>query len=115
MSLHPTISSSRVEGTDVYNLAGEKLGAIGDLIIDKRNGHVRYAALEFGGFLGMGTDRFPLPWSMLTYDIEKDGYVVNLDMEQVKGGPRYPKDEAPAWSEDYGRHVYGYYGAPWGI
>ncbi|KQW44703.1 MULTISPECIES: PRC-barrel domain-containing protein [unclassified Roseateles] len=115
MSLHTTISSSRVEGTDVYNLAGEKLGAIDDLVIDKRTGHVRYAALEFGGFLGMGTDRFALPWSMLTYDTEKDGYVVNLDMEQLKSGPRYAKDERPDYSDEYGRGVYDHYGAPWGI
>lgn len=110
MSLHPTISASRVEGTSVYNLAGEKLGAIDDLIIDKRNGHVRYAALEFGGFLGLGADRFPLPWSMLHYDTEKDGYVVNLDMEQLKSGPRYAKDERPVYSDDYGRGVDAHYG-----
>ena len=115
MSLHPTLSSSKVEGTDVYNLAGEKLGAIGDLVIDKRNGHVRYAALEFGGFLGLGADRFPLPWSMLTYDTEKDGYVVNLDMEQLKAGPRYAKDDEPAYSDEYGQGIYAHYGAPWGI
>ena len=79
MSLNPTISSSKVEGTDVYNLDGDKLGSIDDLVIDKRTGHVRYAALEFGGFLGLGTDRYPLPWNMLKYDTTKDGYVVNLD------------------------------------
>jgi len=115
MSLHPNIAASRVEGTNVYNLAGEKLGAIDDLVIDKRNGHVRYAALEFGGFLGLGTDRFPLPWSMLTYDTEKDGYVVNLDMDQIKAGPRYAEDAEPVYTEAYGRGVYDYYGAPWGV
>jgi len=114
-SFHPTISSSKVEGTSVYNLMGEKLGSIDDLIIDKRNGHVRYAALEFGGFLGIGTDRFPLPWSMLTYDTDKDGYVVNLDMGQLKSAPHYAKDQAPTWSDDYGREVYAFYGAPWGV
>ncbi|MBW8843716.1 MAG: PRC-barrel domain-containing protein [Burkholderiales bacterium] len=113
MSIHPNISSSKVEGTSVYNLAGEKLGSIDDLVIDKRNGNVRYAALEFGGFLGLGTDRFPLPWGMLTYDVEKDGYVVNLDMEQLRSGPHYAKDELPAYSEEYGRGVYGHYGAHW--
>jgi sporulation protein YlmC with PRC-barrel domain len=112
---HPTISSSKVEGTAVYNLAGEKLGAIDDLVIDKRNGHVRYAALEFGGFLGLGTDRFPLPWSMLTYDVDKDGYVVDLDMNQVKSGPRYARDEQPGYSDEYGRGIYDHYGAPWGV
>ncbi|WP_422013371.1 PRC-barrel domain-containing protein [Roseateles sp.] len=115
MSIHPTISSSKVEGTSVYNLAGEKLGAIDDLIIDKRNGHVRYASLAFGGFLGMGTDRYPLPWSLLTYDVEKDGYVVNLDMAQLKDAPHHAKEQAPAYSDDYGRGVYAHYGTPWPV
>jgi len=43
---YPTISSSKVEGTNVYNLQGDKLGSIDDLVIDKRSGQVRYAALE---------------------------------------------------------------------
>ena len=55
------ISSSRVNGTHVYNPAGEKLGSIDSLMIDKLSGKVRYAVMEFGGFLGIGTDRYPLP------------------------------------------------------
>ena len=110
---YPTISSSKVEGTNVYNLQGEKLGSIDDLVIDKRSGQVRYAALEFGGFLGMGTDRYPLPWNMLKYDTEKDGYVVNIDKAQLEKAPRYPEDEAPTYSDEYGRKVYDYYGFPW--
>ena len=53
-SLHPSsvISSDRVEGTAVYGTSGEKLGSIDNLMIDKTSGHVRYAVLEFGGFLG---------------------------------------------------------------
>ena len=46
------ISSDRVEGTAVYSTAGDKLGSIDDLMIDKVSGQVRYAVLEFGGFLG---------------------------------------------------------------
>lgn len=45
------VSSDNVEGTAVYNHAGEKLGSIDNLMIDKYSGHVQYAALEFGGFL----------------------------------------------------------------
>ena len=55
------ISSDKVQGTAVYNPNGDKLGSIDDLVIDKRSGLVRYATLEFGGFLGLGTDRFPSP------------------------------------------------------
>ncbi|MDY0747535.1 PRC-barrel domain-containing protein [Paucibacter sp. R3-3] len=108
-----TISSSKVEGTAVYNLQGDKLGSIDDLVIDKRSGQVRYAALEFGGFLGMGTDRYPLPWDQLRYDTEKDGYLINLDKSVLEGAPRYTEDDEPDYDDDYGRKVYNYYGSTW--
>jgi sporulation protein YlmC with PRC-barrel domain len=110
---NPVISSKRVEGTAVYNPNGDKLGSIDEIVIDKRSGPVRYATLEFGGFLGMGTDRYPVPWNLLTYDTDKDGYVVPLDAKQLDKAPRYAANESPDYSEDYGRSVYNYYGLGW--
>lgn len=107
------IAADRVEGTTVYNTAGEKLGSIDTLMIDKLSGQVRYAVLEFGGFLGMGTDRYPLPWTMLRYDTEQDGYVVPVDKRLLDGAPRYGMDDEPEFSEDFGRRIYGHYGATW--
>jgi sporulation protein YlmC with PRC-barrel domain len=112
-STNDVISSDRVEGTDVYNNSGDKLGSIDDLMIDKRSGQVRYAVLEFGGFLGMGTDRYPLPWDMLKYDTVKDGYVVPLDKDRLNGAPRYADDNRPDYDDDYGRRVNDYYGVPY--
>jgi len=109
----PTIAASKVEGTNVYNLQGDKLGSIDDLVIDKVSGQVRYAALEFGGFLGMGTDIYPVPWSRLSYDTGNDGYVINLDKAQLEGGPRYSQDAEPEYTNEYGRKVYDYYGDTW--
>ncbi|MDM0117368.1 PRC-barrel domain-containing protein [Variovorax sp. J22R133] len=104
------ISSERVEGTAVYNNSGDKLGTIDDLMIDKRSGQVRYAVLEFGGFLGMGTDRYPVPWNMLNYDISRDGYVVPLDKNMLDDAPRYGESEIPDYDDEYGRRVNNYYG-----
>ncbi len=106
------ISSDRVEGTNVYNNVGDKLGSIDELMIDKRSGQVRYAVLEFGGFLGMGTDRYPLPWDMLKYDTSKDGYVVPLEKEQLTNAPRYAEESRPDYNNEYGRRVNDYYGVP---
>ncbi len=107
------ISSDHVEGTKVYNTVGDKLGSIDDLMIDKVSGQVRYAVLEFGGFLGMGTDRYPLPWNMLKYDTVKEGYVVPLDKDRLEDAPRYPSEQRPAYDDDYGRRVNDYYGVPY--
>ena len=109
-SAHDVISSDRVEGTTVYNTAGEKLGSIDDLMIDKISGQVRYAVMEFGGFLGMGTDRYPIPWNMLKYDTSQDGYVVQLDKAKLEGAPSYAGDRVPDYDETYRSTVDKYYG-----
>jgi hypothetical protein len=92
-STHPLITASRVNGTPVFNRAGERIGHIEDLSIDKVTGQVRYALLAFGGFLGIG-DRFhPLPWSMLHFDLERNGYVVPLDKPELQKTPHFSKEE----------------------
>lgn len=111
--LNPVISSSRVEGTKVYNEQGEKLGSIDHLQIDKQSGQVRYAILEFGGFLGMGTDRYPLPWNVLRYDTALDGYVVPVTKDKLDNSPKYEGTAHPEYNDEYGRRVYDYYGAQW--
>jgi len=54
-------------------------------MIDKPSGKVAYAIMSFGGFLGMGNQYHPLPWSVLKYDTNLGGYVVNLDKRQLEG------------------------------
>jgi sporulation protein YlmC with PRC-barrel domain len=109
-SSHNVISSDRVEGTGVYNAAGDKLGTIDDLMIDKLTGQVRYAVMEFGGFLGIGTDRYPIPWNMLKYDTAQDGYVVPIDKAVLEGAPRYTSDRVPDYDENYSSTINKYYG-----
>ncbi len=107
------ISSDKVNGTNVYNPAGDKLGSIDSLMIDKLSGRVRYAVMEFGGFLGMGTDRYPLPWDTLKYDTGMDGYVVSVAKEQLETAPRYERDTVPDYNDEYGKRVNDYYGVPY--
>ncbi|GAB2830742.1 PRC-barrel domain-containing protein [Comamonas piscis] len=107
------ISSDKVQGTNVYNPNGEKLGSVESLLLDKLSGKVRYAVMEFGGFLGMGTDVYPLPWDTLKYDTGLGGYVVSLTKEQLEGAPRYARDTTQEYDDAYGRKVNEYYGVPW--
>lgn len=107
------IAADKVKGADVYNLEGEKLGKIEDTMIDKVSGRAIYAVLSFGGFLGIGDDYYPLPWSTLRYDTSRGGYVVNLDKERMKGAPSYKSNDADfKWTPDYGRSVDTFYKAP---
>jgi sporulation protein YlmC with PRC-barrel domain len=99
MPINSVISSERVEGTNVYNPDGKKLGTIDDLMIDKISGQVRYAVMEFGGFMGIGT-----------YDTGLEGYVVPLSTPQLEGAPRYASDKVPAYDEAYSATLNQYYG-----
>jgi PRC-barrel domain len=105
------IASDKVQGTNVYNAAGDNLGSIHDIIIDKPSGQVAYAIMSFGGFLGIGNQYHPLPWSVLKYDTGKGGYVVNLDKRQLEGAPAYNVDEEPNWGDrTYETKIDDYYG-----
>lgn len=104
------IASSKVEGTAVYNHERERLGSIYNFMVDKRSGQAEYAVLQFGGVLGLGSDYYPLPWDVLSYDTGQGGYVVDLDKQVLEKAPRYAENAEPAFDRDYGREVYGYYG-----
>ena len=105
------ISAGKVQGTSVYNAAGESLGSIYDLMLDKKSGNVAYAIMSFGGFLGIGDKYHPLPWSLLKYDTGKGGYVVNLDQRQLAGAPSYAAAADPGWgNQDYETRLHDYYG-----
>jgi PRC-barrel domain len=105
------IAANKVQDTPVYNNSGESLGSIHDVMIDKKSGNVAYAIMSFGGFLGIGNSYHPLPWSVLKYDTNKGGYVVNLDRRQLEGAPAYPAGSAPAWGDrDFETKIHDFYG-----
>jgi hypothetical protein len=63
----PPDRANKVEGTGVFNLSGEELGKIHEIMINKITGQVAYAVMAFGGVLGMAAAIAWLP-SSLTYD-----------------------------------------------
>jgi hypothetical protein len=103
------IAADKVDGTNVFNVAGDKLGTVEDIMIDKISGRAIYAIMSFGGFLGMGTKHHPLPWSTLKYDTLRAGYVINMDKKQLQDAPTYDGDLDFEWTPDYGRKVDSFY------
>ena len=110
------IAANKVEGTDVFNSGGDRVGSIHDLMIDKVSGQVAYAIMSFGGFLGVGNSYHPLPWQLLEYNTNLEGYVVDIKPGQLEDAPSNPVESEPAWGDpEYERKVRDYYGAvpPW--
>ena len=112
-SARPQASSAatRWKARAVYRSNGDRVGKIERVMIDKLSGKVAYAVMSFGGFMGIGEDYYPLPWSLLTYNPQLEGYEVNVGEQQLKGAPKYSKHESWDWSDRArDQKVYDYYG-----
>ncbi|KRB49639.1 MAG: PRC-barrel domain-containing protein [Pseudomonadota bacterium] len=112
VSAHHLITASRVKGSSVFNQAGERIGHVEDLSIHKASGQVVYALMSFGGFLGIGERLHPLPWSMLEYDLGKDGYVVALEKSQLEAAPSLDRQdlEELGAGDSWRTKLFDYYG-----
>jgi hypothetical protein len=105
------IAGNKVRGANVYNPAGENLGDIYDVMIDKSSGRIIYALMSLGGILGLGRKLHPLPWSVLKYGPALGGYVVTLSKSQLEAAPNYPAEFPPDFSDrDQEAAVHRYYG-----
>lgn len=104
------ISATRVKGTTIYNTAGDSIGHVEDVILDKMSDRIMFAVLGFGGFLGLGEKYHAVPWSLLDYDKEKGGYVVPFNKETLKAAPVYDFDQLLKDDGAIGRNVDAYYG-----
>jgi hypothetical protein len=102
------IASDKVHGTAVRRSDGESVGSIERLMIDKRSGYVAYAVVSFGGFLGLGTDHYALPWNALRYNPRLDAYELNIADERLRNAPRY--DESNWTDRHWEQGVHEHYG-----
>lgn len=109
---HQMIASDKVEGTEVFDSKGEKLGTVRKVMIGKMDGQVRYVVMGCGGMFGFGEDSFPLPWDGLDYDTTLGGFklkgVTKDDFSKDKA-PSFARGQEPEWSEEYDRKIRLYY------
>jgi len=109
--------ASKLEGMKVLNPAGEDLGKVNDFVIDMNSGKVVYAALEFGGWLGLGDKLFAVPFSAFKHVSDKDhdhGHLVlDATKERLKTAPGFDKSHWPDMANpEWARPVNQFYNHP---
>ena len=66
--------------------------------------------MNFGGFLGLAHNHYPIPWSALKYDTALQGYRTGITEGQLKDAPEFSDD---SWSDrDWEARTHQHYGAP---
>ncbi len=84
-----SILGSKFIGMEVENPQGENLGEVKDIMLDS-TGRVRYVAVSYGGFMGMGDKMYAVPMDAFTFKRDKDMFfddvtlVLNVTQEQLK-------------------------------
>jgi sporulation protein YlmC with PRC-barrel domain len=105
------LSASTLDDDDIYNLQGEKLGSIKEIMLDINSGRVCYVVLSFGGFLSMGEKLFAVPWSALTVDTENKRFLMDTNEERLKEAPGFDTDNWPNMADaSWEKTVHSYYG-----
>ena len=103
------ISSEHIEGATVHDGGGKEIGRIERLMIDKVSGQVRYAVVDFCGFMCIRHGHHPIPWSSLTYDKESDWYTTNVTEQLLEAAPDFTDD---SWMDrDWEKRVHQHYNA----
>ena len=97
------ILASKVKGSSVYDGAGDKVGVVEDIVLDKQSDKILFAALGAGGVLGMGEKFYPIPWSMLDYSKDKGGYVVPVGSDVISKAPAYRLEDLTRNDGDIGK------------
>ena len=83
-----------VLGKEVRTSTDESMGRIVDVVVD-RQGRVRAAVIDFGGFLGVGSRKIAVDWNALRFDGSRPDLVTSeLTRDQLKAAPEYKDKEA---------------------
>lgn len=99
----------------VQDPEGKDVGRIEEVLFDTVTGDVPYAVLGAGGFLGLGTKLWTVPWHIL-HQHQAKTLRVAISEEQLKNAPSFGRDD---WPDMEARHwddaIHAYYGQPTGL
>ena len=96
------VRATSLIGMNLQNSRDESIGEVKDLVIDAISGKVHYAAVTYGGFLGVGSKLFAVPFEAFrvrpnTSEFTPGDYVLSLDVtkEQLDGAQGFDVDHWP--------------------
>ncbi|MBA2114598.1 PRC-barrel domain-containing protein [Bremerella alba] len=91
--------ASQLQSITIQNEAGKDLGSVRDIVIDTDRGRVKYVAVAYGGFLGLGSKLFAVPFEAFEHRPETQDkeavLLLNLNEETLRKAPGFDADNWP--------------------
>jgi len=98
-----------IRDLEVYDVAGEQIGSVADLYVDRETRLPSYLDVSAGGFLGVGKKHFLVPVEEVSRDVGEERVTVTVRKEKVLNSPEFDQDVGvPAG--DLQRAIDAYYG-----
>ena len=86
----PQGSVVSVLGQRVFDAGGDEIGLLVDVLVSQ-NGQPKAGVIDVGGFMGVGTRRVAVAWSLLRF-INQDGdirIIEDLTQDETAAAPEY--------------------------
>ena len=104
------MDAATLHGDKVVNTSGEDIGEIEAIMLDVAAGRIAYAVLSFGGFFGIGSKLFAIPWSALTLDAAERRFLLDISKDRLENAPGFDEDHWPAMADRrWATDVHAYY------
>jgi sporulation protein YlmC with PRC-barrel domain len=103
---------STIKGVKVRNNANEDLGFIYEVVLNLKEGKIRYAALSFGSIAGLGGKLFAIPFDafVLKHEGNDKHFVLDMSAEKLKAAPGFDSNHWPDMADpDWARDIDRYY------
>lgn len=97
----------QIVGTSIRDAEGKKIGVIREIVVDSR-GHVPFAIVAHGGYLGIGTKLVAVPFRVLSFDPEKNRFVFNSAKESIESAPAFK--DSDLGNREWAENVYRFFG-----
>jgi sporulation protein YlmC with PRC-barrel domain len=98
----------------ITNAREENLGDVKDIVLANDDTTIAYVVVKFGGFLGMGSKYFAMPWRLIhatrNSSEKKPRITLAVDQDMLKAAPGFDKTDWPDMADmSWARQVDEFY------
>ena len=99
-----------IRDLDVYDVAGEQIGSVEDLYVDRETRLPSYLVVSAGGFLGVGKKTFLVPVEEVSRDVGEERVTMQVPKEKLLNSPEFDPGVGVVPNADVQRAIDAYYG-----
>lgn len=94
----------------VYDAVEEKVGVIQDVFMNPETNQPMFVVLSEGGFLGIGSDTYALPWPMLKFNTNSGSVLLEARRDKLTNAPKLDLEKLKNYDREEVGRLLEYYG-----